>query len=287
MLTVSTPRKLFVSCCMGWMRMVLQELTDLLCRNREKYMVVVPMVIGVAIAFLNALSLALVYIPSVTATILQLRCGIIPTLRDKNFNIYRHAPDQVALITGSLFWGSLVSSILVGGVVGMVIFLFLWQATAYYAQILVATLIGIISVTLLRLCLVCFCRATLYKSFYRKKPAMANIAMLALEWANFTLSVGFIFIRVVKLLLAASTGIGRIDTPIISPNVGRFGPLNLDNYPMVHLKDLLSHEVGNSVWLFCAYFSSGATLTLYGYSRTCIQRPTAIPISSNWGSYTL
>ena len=147
------------------------------------------------------------------------------------------------VVTGSIFWGTLVSGVVVGGTAGLVIFLFLWQATVVFAMEFAAILIGILTVTLLRLALVCLCRCTLYKSFYRERPAIANIGLLALEWANFALSVGFIFVRLVKLLLAAGMSIGRIDEPFLAPNVGRIGPLRLDNYPMVHLKDLLSHEV--------------------------------------------
>ena len=106
-----------------------------------------------------------------------------------------------------------------------------------------AILVGIIAVTLFRLILVCMCRCTLYKSFYRERPGIANIIVLALEWANFALSVGFVFARMVKLLIAAGMSIGRIDTPFLAPGVGRIGPIELDNSPTVHLKDMLSHEV--------------------------------------------
>ena len=111
-----------------------------------------------------------------------------------------------------------------------------------YTQRLVAILVGIIAVTLLRLMLVFICRCTLYKSFYRERPGVANIIVLALEWANFSLSVGFVFARMVKLLIAAGMGIGRIDTPFLAPGVGRIGAVELDNGPLVHLKDILSHE---------------------------------------------
>jgi len=46
----------------------------------------------------------------------------------------------------------------------------------------------------------------------------------------------------IKLLLAAATCIGRIDRPFLAKGIGRVGPLELDNYPIVHTKDLLSHE---------------------------------------------
>ena len=65
----------------------------------------------------------------------------------------------------------------------------------------------------------------------------------ALEWGNFALSAGYILARSIKLLLSAAAFIGRIDTPFLAHNVGRLGPLELDNYPIVHMKDVLSHEV--------------------------------------------
>jgi hypothetical protein len=82
----------------------------------------------------------------------------------------------------------------------------------------------------------------MYSAFYRKRPLSANISLLALEWANFTLSVGFVFLRVIKLMLAAGLFIGRIDTPFLAPRVGNIGNFELDGYPTIFLKDLLSHE---------------------------------------------
>ena len=101
----------------------------------EKYMVLIPMVTAVFVAVLTTAFLALIYIPSTTTTILKLRSGYIPTLRNKHFCWYRRAPDQVTLLTGMIFWGTLVSGVVVGGIVGLVLFFFLWQGTAFYAQV--------------------------------------------------------------------------------------------------------------------------------------------------------
>lgn len=67
--------------------------------------------------------------------------------------------------------------------------------------------------------------------------------VLAMEWASFSLSAGYILSRFIKLALATFACIGRIDTPFLAPGVGRIGPIELDNYPMVHRKDVLTHEV--------------------------------------------
>ena len=48
--------------------------------------------------------------------------------------------------------------------------------------------------------------------------------------------------RMIKLLLAAAASVGRIDRPFLAPGIGRVGPIELDNYPIVHTKDILSHE---------------------------------------------
>ena len=83
----------------------------------------------------------------------------------------------------------------------------------------------------------------MYRSFYRERPGAANLSLLMLEWANLALSVGFVFLRMVKLLVVAGACIGKIDTPFLAPGIGCIGPIELDNYPTVHTKDILSHEV--------------------------------------------
>lgn len=208
----------------------------------QLYMLTVPMIIGVAVAVIIALILAVSYLPSMTSTILQLRSGVIPTLHEETLEKYRKAPDSVTLLTGTLFWGCLFSSISVGAVAGGIIFLFLWQGSIYFMQRLVAIVIGILAITLLRVSLLICCRKSLFKAFYRQKPAAANITLLALEWANYALSVGFVFVRMVKLLIVAGFSIGRIDTPFLAKGVGQIGPLELDPFPTIHLRDILMHE---------------------------------------------
>lgn len=51
---------------------------------------------------------------------------------------------------GSLFWGCLVSSVLTGAVWGAVVFLFLWQASVYFAQRFVSIVIGIVIIFVLK-----------------------------------------------------------------------------------------------------------------------------------------
>ena len=52
-----------------------------------------------------------------------------------------------------------------------------------------------------------------------------------------------------KLLLTAALYVGRIDTPFLAPGVGRLGDLELDGYPVIFMKDILSHEAHRHPYL--------------------------------------
>ena len=98
------------------------------------FRVVWPLGIATGVAFITAIYLAVIFIPSITSTILQLRSGCIQTLHNKDFNKYRVATDQISILTGSMFWGSLLSSALVGGFVGVIVFVFVWQVGSFFEE---------------------------------------------------------------------------------------------------------------------------------------------------------
>ena len=152
---------------------------------QEMYMVTLPLIIGMIVAVLAALRQAVFYLPGVTTTILELRSGAIPSLRSPNFQKYREAPDTVSMLTGSLFWGCLMSSILFGSIVGFLLFLFLWQGSVFFMMRMSTILIGIVFIIVIKLLVVQFCfRRKYYKGLYRTKPAESNFLLLALEWAK-------------------------------------------------------------------------------------------------------
>jgi hypothetical protein len=66
--------------------------------------------------------------------------------------------------------------------------------------------------------------------------------MLALEWANYVFTTAFILVRMFKLLLVATSSIGKIDRPFLAKGVGQLGPLELDPYPTIHTRDLVAHD---------------------------------------------
>jgi len=109
---------------------------------QDEVMIKAPLVLGSVIALLSALALFMVFIPSVTTTTLKLRCGVIPFLHsDLNFRTHHFAMDTVTMILGSSFWAVLYSSVGLGAIFGLVLFLFLWQVTSYHMQWMLAMII--------------------------------------------------------------------------------------------------------------------------------------------------
>lgn len=65
---------------------------------------------GLAAGLLASLWIAIVLIPSYISTALKLRSGVIPTLKEEDFLRYRVSMDNVTVLLGSAFWGSLFTS---------------------------------------------------------------------------------------------------------------------------------------------------------------------------------
>jgi len=211
---------------------------------KERYMVVVPCVIATIVAVIASYSLTLIVLPSITSTSLKLRSGVIPTLTSKTFIDYRYEMNSITYISGCLFWGNLVASVLVGGLVGGFVFLCIWQVTIVWIQRLFALMIGIGLVILVRGLLSIFCRRTLYRGFYRIRPLTANSIALLNSCLNFAISTATVLIRMGKLILLACLYVGRIDTPFVADKVGEYGNgiIKLEGYNQWFVADLLAVE---------------------------------------------
>ena len=166
-------------------------------------------------------------------------------------SVYWLQPDSVTLLTGALFWGCLSAGLLVGGLAGLLAFLIFWQGSLYFVQRVVAFAIGVVVIALIRISIVCYGRKKFFHSFYRTKPAAANIYFLAMEWANFALSVGFVIARTIKLLAVTAFYVGRIDSPLLAPGVGKLGRVELDPFPTIHMRDIMSHEAHRHPFIEC------------------------------------
>ena len=82
---------------------------------------------------------------------------------------------------------------------GAIAFFFTWQGSVYFVQRAMAIAIGMFVITTINY-LVTYCsRHRYFKSFYRKKPAKANVYFLAMEWANFAVRClpEFLMLRII------------------------------------------------------------------------------------------
>jgi hypothetical protein len=102
--------------------------------------------------------------------------------------------------------------------------------------------LGFIIILALRLSVLLVLRCAFFSAFFRKKPGAANVMFTVLEVWNIALTLGFIFIRSIKLIVISVLYIARIDTPFLAPGVGRFGPVELDSVAICFAKDILIHE---------------------------------------------
>ena len=212
----------------------------------QRYMVVVPLLVATVLAFLTALAIAGTMLPSAAATILKLRTGIIPFMDDPQQMALRCSPDQVVYLQGSIFWGTLLSSILMGAFFGTWVFIFLWQATRVIAQRLMVIFLG----SLVVICINCFLeeisRCATSKAFYRHRVFLSNAILIGRECAYFATAVGFSIVRVLKLLLTTILYVGRLDRTLLATGVAEVQTslfnFRLDSAPYFFLIDILQHE---------------------------------------------
>lgn len=109
--------------------------------------------------------------------------------------------------------------------------------------------VGFFVVLAIRLTVLLLLRCAFFSALYRKKPGAANIMFTVLEVWNIALTLGFVFIRAVKLVLISILYIARIDTPFLATGVGRFGPVELDSVSIAFEKDLLIHEAHRHMFI--------------------------------------
>ena len=212
----------------------------------EKWMVLSAIIIGLACGLFAAIYITLHYVPSSVSTIIQFRSGVIPSLRDKSFMKYRYSQDLIAVLFGSIFWGAFYTSLAVFVLIGLVVFVAVWQVTSNYFLAILAQFIGLSVTVLLRFLVLMFLRRQYHAAFYRKHPSQSNVLNVVLGSWHVALATGYVLVRGCMLLIATSLHIGRIDIPFLAPDVGKIGPsmcsLDLDGYPIAYRKSLLSSE---------------------------------------------
>ena len=136
----------------------------------------------------------------------------------------------------------MVASLYAFLIVGIVVFLVVWEPTRPIVQLIVAQVIGILVTVLLKLLILMCLRKLLFKGMFRVHPASSNVMMLVLEVWSMGLTIGTMLARLIKLIAVCVFYVGRIDTPVFAKGVGEVGPVPIDNYPVQFRKDLLLHE---------------------------------------------
>ena len=215
-----------------------------------EWRIILPLFVGFFFAELNCLGLVTVYIPSTIRTTFRFRYGGIGSLHDGDFQKMRTAVDGSTYIFGSMFWGCFLSN-------AMVLFFAWLLATVFCLPYFLPTLLGIVSsviglsITILIKMLMLMAVRSKFSgnTFYRSSPAVANFICVILEAWNLGISVLFVFIRMLKLLIAAFLYVARVDIPFLSEYADEVGGFVIDASPFIFRKDLLQHEAHRHPYL--------------------------------------
>ena len=142
----------------------------------------------------------------------------------------------------SMFWGIFFTSIIIGVFWSLVLGVCLWPDFASTILILFANIIGICITVLLKWLVLIWFRRRFMKGYYRRSVGLTNFVGVILESWNLGLTTSYMLLRTFKLLIAATLFIGRVDIPFLSNAACYLGPVELDPYPLMFRKDILSHE---------------------------------------------
>lgn len=141
-----------------------------------------------------------------------------------------------------MFWGLMISSIVIGLLVAAFFYTLLWQESQRFIFRILGNLLGLSIVLIVKIVIMQIIRFSHYKAFYRTKPLSANIINISMECYAIGISIWFMMVRTIKIVVVSALYLGRTDTPLFSPGVGIFGPLEIDNWPTVTRKEILIHE---------------------------------------------
>ncbi len=177
-----------------------------------------------------------VFIPNAILTSMKYRSGVLPSLRDKKFKMYRENLIHLTFLVPVVFWSAFAMSAIVFFAISAAVFVIFWRTTRTMIMNLIAIIIGVL-ITLLIKKLAVFCLGLKgFAAFYRKKPAMVNVASIALECWHIFLAIAFVISRVGILIFNALMFIGRLDRTVLAED------LSMDRYPHVFRQAIVASD---------------------------------------------
>lgn len=155
---------------------------------------------------------------------------------------------QVYVNIGNAIFAMIGSALLFFLLIGLTIFLFIWEFSRSTMLLLLAWLLGLVITIVLKQILVKWCRKRNFAGFYRTNLRAANLTSLGLECWFIGLGGGVLVGRLTQFLLAACFFVGRVDAPFLSQDVALFG-YAFDYVPTSFVKDILVHEAHRHPYL--------------------------------------
>ena len=148
-------------------------------------------VFGGVMGMIAILANTLVFIPSYVCQCLKYRCGALARnpLHSRRFQNQKKMLWEASSLFGMVFWSTLVSGVLVAGVLGGALFLFIWSETSKYFLALLAAAIGITTTWILKVIVLQTLKNRTYSGFYRKNVGLANGVTIFIEVRNLVLFV--------------------------------------------------------------------------------------------------
>ena len=209
---------------------------------QERYMIWVPCLVCSIFSLLIACCLSLCAYPNTLVLTLKFRSGVVPTLLDPVMLIkYRQWSSFSSRIMSFLFWGCILGSLTTGAVGGGLLFLCFWQVTSFYMQQIIALLVGITAAILMRISIQRPGELYCWKSFYRKRPFVANWLHVINECIALALSIYMAVGRLFTLFFLSILFIGRIDKPFIDKSNHLIVSESESHYP-IFISSLLTSE---------------------------------------------